>query len=521
MPDDTRTVAVIIPCYNQAHFLADALESVIAQTRLPNEIVVVDDGSVDDPAIVVARFPGVRLIRQKNAGLAAARNVGLAAIQSTHVAFLDADDALTPDAIALNLAELSRHPEAAMAFGAYDMVDANLRHRSGPHFRPVPAQAANAMLIGNPVAMHATVLYVVDRLREAGAFDPALKSCEDYDTYIRMARRWPVACHPRIVALYRIHGSNMSGNPAMMLHWSLAVLDRYRPAASDGDAMSNWREARRYWKRHYSRAAINSRSSQGVRSKLSRVLFALRNDPGATLARFSDALAHRWRRHQRRRPSGPRLGTLDMGMLENAEPVSRCFGYDRGTPIDRAYIEDFLNRCSGDIAGRVLEIGDASYCRRFGTGITRQDVLHISPEASEATIIGDLSQPGILPEAAFDCMVITQTLHLLIDVRAAIVRLHAALKPGGALLLTVPGISPIDQDDWGSSWYWSMTGQSVTRLFGEIFGQDAIAVEVHGNVYAATCFLQGLALEEVRKDLLEVRDPCFPVVVAVRARRAD
>jgi hypothetical protein len=214
------------------------------------------------------------------------------------------------------------------------------------------------------------------------------------------------------------------------------------------------------------------------------------------------------------------IGAIDMGQLASLEPVSRSFGYDRGTPIDRYYIENFLERHRADIRGRALEIGDASYCRRFDSGITQQDVLHVSPDAPEATIRGDLTQPGVLPEAAFDCMVITQTLHLTIDVREAIARLHAALRPSGVLLLTVPGISPIDRDDWNSTWYWSMTGQSATRLFGEIFGAEAIDVTVHGNVYAATCFLQGMALEEVQQDWLDRKDPCYPVIVAVRAVRA-
>ena len=497
------SIAVVIPTFNHAHFLSDALDSVMAQTHPVDEIVVIDDGSQDDPAAVVARYPDVRLIRQENAGLSAARNRGLAAIKTDCVTFLDADDILAPAAIAHNAALFEQHPEAGFVYGAYDRIDVARRRYSGPHFRPVPSDAASAILVGNPVAMHATVLYDVARLREVGGFDSTLRRCEDYDVYIRLSRRHPVFCHPALTASYRFHGSNMSADPANMLHWALHVLNRYRPPPGDHDGSRVWAEAERFWKRYYRAAAVRSAFRRALGMTTWQVLRAVKR----RLARI---------RYRRATP----IGAIDMGQLASLEPVSRSFGYDRGTPIDRYYIENFLERHRADIRGRALEIGDASYCRRFDSGITQQDVLHVSPDAPEATIRGDLTQPGVLPEAAFDCMVITQTLHLTIDVREAIARLHAALRPSGVLLLTVPGISPIDRDDWNSTWYWSMTGQSATRLFGEIFGAEAIDVTVHGNVYAATCFLQGMALEEVQQDWLDRKDPCYPVIVAVRAVRA-
>ena len=145
--------------------------------------------------------------------------------------------------------------------------------------------------------------------------------------------------------------------------------------------------------------------------------------------------------------------------------------------------------------------------------------MHISPSAS-ATITGDLSQPGLLPEAAFDCMVMTQTLHFIFDVRAAVVEIHRGLKPGGVLLLTVPGISQIDRGEWGESWFWSLTRQSALRLFADVFGAENVETETFGNVFAATAFLQGLALEEVDRSMLDVADKSYPVIVTVRARRA-
>ena len=92
---------------------------------------------------------------------------------------------------------------------------------------------------------------------------------------------------------------------------------------------------------------------------------------------------------------------------------------------------------------------------------------------------------------------LTQTLHLIYDMRAALKQLHAALRPGGVLLLTVPGISQIDRGEWQKSWYWSLTPQSLTRLLSEVFDTTAVVVESNGNVFAAVAFLHGLAQEEV------------------------
>ena len=209
-----------------------------------------------------------------------------------------------------------------------------------------------------------------------------------------------------------------------------------------------------------------------------------------------------------------------LGRLSRTTPLRAHFGFDRGTPVDRYYIEAFLESRSGDIRGRLLEVGDSAYSRRFGgTAVTRQDVLHVRDHPG-ATISGDLADPATLPQGAFDCIVLTQTLHLVNDMAAAVAGLHRALAPGGVALVTVPGVSSVDTGEWGESWHWSLTGLSARKLFAAEFGEDNVEVEVHGNVYAATCFLHGLAVEEIDRAWLDERDSAYPVTVAVRARRA-
>jgi SAM-dependent methyltransferase len=214
----------------------------------------------------------------------------------------------------------------------------------------------------------------------------------------------------------------------------------------------------------------------------------------------------------------PPVGRVRFGDLAGTAPIDGNFGYGRGTPVDRYYIESFLDRNRNDIAGRVLEIGDATYSRRFGAErVTQQDVLHVRAGHPHATIVGDLSAADVLPRDSFDCIVLTQTLQYIYELRPAVAQLHAALKPGGVLLVTVPGISQIEPDYSEGSWYWALTPASALRLFSDVFGAEFVAVESHGNVFAAMSFLQGLALEEVPPSKLLVQDADYPVIVTLRA----
>jgi SAM-dependent methyltransferase len=221
-------------------------------------------------------------------------------------------------------------------------------------------------------------------------------------------------------------------------------------------------------------------------------------------------------------PSGleptPGVGLVEFGDLRRSTPISRVFGFDRGTPVDRYYIENFLARHASDIKGVVLEVGDDTYTRRFGCNrVTGSDVLHVSKENSRATIVADLADGRNIPSNFFDCIILTQTLQLVYDVRAALLTLHRILKPGGVLLATIPGISQLD-DEWNDSWYWSFTLPSARRLFQEAFSKS-LRIETYGNVLAATAFLQGIAFEELRPDELDRNDPHYQLVITVRATK--
>ena len=188
----TSTVGVVVTTYNHAHFLDDALISIFSQGRSPDAVIVVDDGSSDDPAAVVRRFPGAQLIRQENRGLAAARNAGLRALDADFILFLDADDRLEPHALEMALRCFARVPECGFVYGGHRYIDGDGRSL-GERFEPPGDVPYEHLLRRNFIAMHGTVMYSRARLMAAGGFDESLRRCEDYDVYLRMAKRYAIA----------------------------------------------------------------------------------------------------------------------------------------------------------------------------------------------------------------------------------------------------------------------------------------------------------------------------------------
>lgn len=217
----------------------------------------------------------------------------------------------------------------------------------------------------------------------------------------------------------------------------------------------------------------------------------------------------------------PPVGWVRLGSLRRLTPISREFGYDRGLPIDRYYIERFLSANASDIRGHVLEIADNTYTRRFGGDrVIKSDVLHVREGDPPATIVGDLTCADQIPSDTFDCVILTQTLQLIYDVPAALRTVRRIVKPGGAVLATAPGITPIsryDMERWGC--FWAFTSLSARRLFEEVFPATEIKTETHGNVLAASAFLYGIAAEELGQSELDSDDPDYEVIVTVRAVR--
>ena len=218
----------------------------------------------------------------------------------------------------------------------------------------------------------------------------------------------------------------------------------------------------------------------------------------------------------------PPVGLVRFGSLGRTTPIAPMWPARFGRPIDRWYIDRFLEAEAASIRGAVLEVGDLGYTNRFGgPGVTSRSILHSPIGAGpDVTYVADLADAPELPDQRFDCVILPQTLLFIYDVTDAVATLHRILRPGGVALVTVPGIThsvPSDKEQWGQ--YWSFTDDSLRRLFGDVFGPGNIEVTSRGNVLTATAFLHGLVVDDVRPRHFEIDDPAYPLILTVKAHR--
>lgn len=204
--------------------------------------------------------------------------------------------------------------------------------------------------------------------------------------------------------------------------------------------------------------------------------------------------------------------------LRSLIPISRVFGFDRGTPIDRAYIEHFLANNKHYIQGVLCEIADDYYSKKYGRNVKKYEILHYTDDNPKATIVGDLTNITTLPPSRIDCFIVTQTLNFIYDFKSAIRGIYHMLNTGGLALVTVAGISQIsryDMDRWGD--YWRFTDISIKKAFEEVFAEGNVEVETYGNVLAATAFLHGISAEELSKEELFYKDKDYQITITIKA----
>lgn len=211
--------------------------------------------------------------------------------------------------------------------------------------------------------------------------------------------------------------------------------------------------------------------------------------------------------------------SLEWGDLRRTDPVSRDWGYDRGVPIDRRYIEDFLAAHSSDIGGDVIEVQENDFTRALGgPRVMVSGVVDIDAGNPRATILADLRCAPELPSDFFDCVILTQTLHVIDDMPAVVRECYRTLKPGGVLLATVPAASRVCLEYGEEGDFWRATPAGARALVEPIFG-PAVECATFGNVLTNVAFLQGLACGEVTGAEFDATDPYFPVLTGIRARK--
>jgi glycosyltransferase involved in cell wall biosynthesis len=535
--DPSNLVSVIITCFNQGRFLRESIASVLRQSYPRVELIVIDDGSWDNTREVALQFQTVKYIHQPNSGLAAARNRGVAESHGKFLVFLDADDWLYPQAIETNLGYFQSSGTYAFVSGWHDKVDEWNYPLENENTITLTADHYLHLLQGNYIGMHAAVMYqrwVFSHFK----FDTSLDACEDYDLYFKITREYPVCHHGERVAAYRIHGHSMSARIPFMLANVLKVCKRQRPLLRTDEERQALDRGIKTWKKYYSRKtylALLRNMAAGQEGAAARELILLckyypsglfryilkktkhafvsklkRNLPDPVLkSLFAAGLYKRYT---------PKPGSVNGGDFQRIAPFSYDFGFERGGPVDRFYIENFLDANKKYISGRVLEIGDNAYTLRFGENkVIQSDILHVDHTNSKATYIGDITHVPQIPSGCFDCIIFTQTLHLIYDFKSALQTCFRILKPGGCLLLTVPGISQVDYGEWKDYWLWSFTTNSIRRMLLETFHERHLEVQCYGNVYVAAAFLYGMGLPEVKKDFLYYHDPGYQVIISAKA----
>jgi glycosyltransferase involved in cell wall biosynthesis len=279
-----QKVSVVIPCYNQADLLPDAIESVLAQTIRHHEIVVVDDGSPDDPSLVASRFAGygVRCLRQANAGLACARNAGFRASTGDFLVFLDADDRLLPCHFEASLHAFREHPHAGLVCGDFQILgDEEVWHHAH-RCAPLPDHYGT-LLRFNFIGPPHPIMFRHEAVASVGGFRSEFKGSEDYDLLLRIARRYPIYCHHQVVAEYRRYSSQMSRKWDLMFDTQMAALQ----------GQWKWIRGQPVYEEAYREGIQRCRHHYGERALWQMVQLARSGEYAAALRHFK-VLAHRY-----------------------------------------------------------------------------------------------------------------------------------------------------------------------------------------------------------------------------------
>lgn len=214
---------------------------------------------------------------------------------------------------------------------------------------------------------------------------------------------------------------------------------------------------------------------------------------------------------------GRENGNINCIKRLSTKPVSRVFGSERGKAVDRYYIEKFLCENSAVVRGRVLEIANNNYTLQFGGDrVTESVVSHVKGWGTGTILCNFESGEGV-KDNEFDCIICTQTLQYIFDLQSAIRNIYRMLRPGGSVLITVPGIKPLckyDNDHWGEQW--SFTVKSVKKLCDSVCDEGDVSIKQYGNVKTATAYLYGVCVEELDISDFEYNDSQYPFIICAK-----
>jgi hypothetical protein len=490
--------AVVIRCADASARVWTTLRSVERQTVRAAVILVADPST---PAPVgawlraVAGSRGHRFVQAENARPAAVRNAGIRATTADFVVCIDAGCELQASFLAETVARFEDDATAAVAAWV-EWV--------GPGTRVVVDELPPVTLVRCLANAGAVSDPAVIRRREweaLGGFDESLPSLEALDLWLRfLSQGRAIVMVPQPLASYVVErgalysrdwDANLRADAmTRLLHKHRALFDTHV-----ADVLAE-REARLLPMADRFRPLLAGRDAavaeiEGVEARLRELLAGVADPPVP----------------------------VQVGGDGRRTPVARDWGFSRGTPVDRYYINAFLESCAADVRGAILDVQEPDTARRIGGDrIARVDVIDVDGRNPRATIVADLRCAPNVPAASYDCIVLTQTLHLVDDMPAVVAECARMLRPGGVLLVTMPCVSRIANDYGPAHDHWRVTVPAARRLFGDQFGPH-IRVESWGSAAAAAAFLYGLAVHELTSETLDFHDPHYPLLVTVRAEK--
>jgi glycosyltransferase involved in cell wall biosynthesis len=551
MSPENPLVSVIVPFLNAERFIRETIESVLSQTYKGWELLLVDDGSTDDSTEIALQYEKenrgkVRYLehdKHLNLGLPASRNLGLRNCKGKYIALLDADDVWFPNKLEEQVTILESEAEAAMVYGVseywYSWMGETHDKQSDykPELGVKPSTLVNppelltlALRSEAPTPCPSDILVRRDILVEIGGFEEEFSGIyqlyEDQAFLSKIYVRYPIFVSDRCWDRYRQHpdslvsGITKSGNKYRAGLFFLEWLEQY--LQTRGFDNNGLREALRNKKLRYRNAEWSM--NHPFLSKLKRagtiipeaLNKLLRSTPGYS---FLKPVRRFVVTRLKNKEYNPPPGWVRFGDMRRLKPFSERWGRDRGLPIDRYFIESFIDLNSERIKGRVLEFGDDRYTQKFyNPGISASDIINLNKEANpDTTIAADIVNAPQIPSNAYDCIIFTQTLQFIYEYKKSIETLYRILAPGGALLASFPGISPTSGTTWSRYWCWNFTVLSAENIFKEFFPRENVEVKAYGNLICAAGFLYGLSAEELTEEELGYHDPRYEIVVMVKA----
>ena len=539
-------VSIITIFFNAENFIQETVESVIAQTYPNWELLLIDDGSTDKSRNIAfeyaKKYPQkifwLEHSGHKNLGKSTSRNAGINASRGEYITFLDADDVFHPQKLETQLSAMKLNPDAGMVYGQTlywfswtrkpsdmnkDFIS-KLGLLPGCKYNP-PVLIEKFLNDSGTIPCICSILVRKNILTSVGGFEETIQYLyEDQVLLFKICLNTKVLIEDNCNEKYRQHPKSSS---------AVAIKERiYHPILPN--------PSRHYfliWLKDYiSQIKTNNENLDKILNKQLRyskncgfnylilpLIYFYKLLKESLITRLNPIIKFprnilSEKIYMTKTGNQKKNTNINFGDLRKVQPVSFEFGFDRGTPIDRYYIEKFLNENYYDIKGSVLEIGDDFYSKKFGgEKISKQDILHYEAGNPAATIIADLTSGEQIPSNRFDCFICTQTLHLIFDVQKAIETIYRILKPGGVLLATFPGISQISNDRWASEWQWGFTFHFAESIFGKVFGAKNITVQSLGNTLSSTAFLYGLVVSEFDQKDLDYKDEKTEMLLTVRA----